>query len=86
MSPPSVRYCHACDAERSFDKPVVDHRTHLIATILSAGLWGVGWLAMTLHARMAPWQCRTCKLRDQDRWDRLTLIGSGTPTRATANR
>ena len=77
MSAPSYRYCRECDAERSFEKPEVDHRAHLVATLLTAGLWGVGWLAMTLHAATSRWKCRACKSREQDDRDRLSLIGRG---------
>lgn len=74
-SGPTSPSSNACDVEHAFEKPEVNHRLHLIATILTAGLWGVGWLATALYARIAPWKCRGCKSREQDNRDRATLIG-----------
>jgi len=57
-----LQFCRTCDSARTFEKPVVQHGTHLVLTVVSFGLWGVCWLALSIKSFTAPWQCRKCRI------------------------
>jgi len=76
MSIAETRYCESCRAERTFERPVPNHRLHLAATILTGGLWGVAWAAVSIYCRMAIPTCRNCETTRRVRETRRLMIGS----------
>lgn len=54
-------HCPVCGGEALYEKPrVVDHRMHLVFTVLSVGLWGLVWLALAIRDSGRPYLCTTC--------------------------
>ncbi|HEX4084319.1 MAG TPA: hypothetical protein VHY22_05370 [Chthoniobacteraceae bacterium] len=53
-------YCSWCKCERDFVKSRVHNSRHLIATILTGGLWLAGWLAVCIDTALRPWRCHVC--------------------------
>jgi hypothetical protein len=56
-------YCRRCRHTRRFTKRGLNHRHHLIATILTLGLWGFGWLHLSRRERRRMWRCQICHSR-----------------------
>ncbi len=55
-----VAHCTVCGCERVFLRHPVRHSLHLIATLLSLGLWLVPWLAVCIEGALCPWRCEGC--------------------------
>ena len=53
-------HCVNCQAVRRFRKRVPDHRLHLRFTLLTLGLWSIGWLILTLRYLRRKWHCTFC--------------------------
>ena len=53
-------YCRCCRHEQIFVRVKTHHRLHLIFSILTLGLWLVGWLATSIMQRLRPWRCEHC--------------------------
>jgi hypothetical protein len=58
-----TRYCQRCGGEREFAGRRMPHLRHLGLTIVTFGLWGIGWLAMTIAVARRPWRCTICGSR-----------------------
>lgn len=56
-------YCHFCQGERTFTKRPLDHHLHAVLTLLTLGLWGVGWLFLILRRSLRPVRCSSCRHR-----------------------
>jgi len=56
-------YCRRCRHTRRFTKRGINHRYHLIATLLTFGLWGFGWLRLSQRERRRMWRCQICHSR-----------------------
>jgi hypothetical protein len=55
-----VAYCASCRCERVFVRRRVNHLLHLLATVLSLGLWLVVWLGISFEGALRPWRCKIC--------------------------
>jgi rubredoxin len=53
-------YCPTCAHPQEFTRFRPAHGWHLVFTILTLGLWGISWLALSLHATARPWRCPRC--------------------------
>jgi hypothetical protein len=58
-------YCRRCGQVRRFTKRGLDHRKHLYVTILTFGLWGVGWLLLHQREQRRSWGCTICRGRQR---------------------
>jgi len=56
----STTFCHNCNTQRMFIRDGPNHILHLIITILTGGLWLVGWLISVLPSRSNPYRCTRC--------------------------
>lgn len=62
-----LRYCSFCDQSRLFRKSRFRHWRHLGLTILTGGLWSVGWLSSWIHWQYyGPERCSACHHRCRD--------------------
>lgn len=61
-----LAHCAACKCERLFVKRRIRHPLHLLAAILSGGLWLIGWLAICIKEALRPWRCKNCGWRKPD--------------------
>lgn len=53
-------FCTRCTAERTFRRLKVNHRFHLIISIVTGGLWLISWLGVVVARRFQPWYCSIC--------------------------
>lgn len=53
-------YCERCGSVRRFTKHCVEHARHLIATVLTCGLWGIAWYLFSRGEKEEPWRCCKC--------------------------
>jgi hypothetical protein len=53
-------YCEYCRQLRRFTKRCVDHPRHLMATILTCGLWGIAWWILHRQDAQRAWRCCMC--------------------------
>jgi hypothetical protein len=61
MKPDRVlAFCPSCKETRRFSRVEVKHRLHGILTVVTLGLWGVSWLAVSIGQLIWPWRCRKC--------------------------
>jgi hypothetical protein len=58
-------FCRRCNQIRQFTKRRLNHRPHLIATVLTCGLWGIGWWLLLRQEQHRPWRCRICRGRQR---------------------
>ena len=58
-------YCRRCGQPRRFTRRCVDGRRHLIATILTFGLWGIAWLLLRRRDAARPWHCCICSTNQE---------------------
>lgn len=56
----SSRYCRLCKRQVLVRQETPNHTVHVLITLLSCGLWGIVWLALTLMALGNPWRCSNC--------------------------
>ena len=54
------RYCPEDDRMVLAEKQTPNHLLHLLLTILTAGIWGIIWLLMSLNTAANPYQCPIC--------------------------
>jgi hypothetical protein len=38
----------------------VNHLRHLVFTVVTGGLWAVGWILLSIGKLMRPWRCESC--------------------------
>lgn len=50
--------CKNCGESRKVERKTANHILHLILSILTAGLWLVVWLLITIQ--IGGWRCSTC--------------------------
>ena len=55
-----VAHCTSCRRESVFVRRRIRHLFHLVATILSGGIWLIGWFAICMNAALRPWRCKNC--------------------------
>ncbi len=55
-------FCPTCNTDRKFHREGINHRLHLILTVLTGGLWLVSWIAITIGRRYEPWNCNICDM------------------------
>jgi len=58
-----TRFCARCRCQREFSKRTAAHLWHLGLTILTFGLWGIGWIAVAMIESRRPWRCTICHSR-----------------------
>ena len=62
MSDPESKkfYCNCCKTERMFSREKVNHRLHIVLSLLTGGLWLISWLALYIGQRFELWTCSSC--------------------------
>jgi transcription elongation factor Elf1 len=55
--------CPRCNHRTAVVPCQIEHRRHLVVTILSLGLWGFSWLALVLSRMIWPLECTHCGAR-----------------------
>jgi len=53
-------HCTRCKCGRMFVKHQVNHAGHLLATLLTGGLWAISWIAVCIEGSLRPWRCEVC--------------------------
>ena len=53
-------YCRTCEAPVLAVKQTPSHVLHLLLSIVTAGLWILVWLALTIGASFRSFRCPTC--------------------------
>jgi len=53
-------HCTRCGCERSFIKCRTRHLLHFLATLLTAGVWLIVWVTISIERAMRPWRCEKC--------------------------
>ena len=56
----SSGYCGKCLAQVPVRKPTVRHWPHIILTLLTGGVWAIGWVMDVRRARTYSWRCLKC--------------------------
>ena len=51
-------YCKTCQANRNIYRRSPNHLLHLILSILTAGLWIIIWIGVTIQ--FGGWRCKEC--------------------------
>lgn len=60
----TTRYCQYCKRQTQYERQGANHILHLILTVLTGGLWLLGWIAIAILSRFRPRYC--CNCRNQD--------------------
>lgn len=71
----SVRTCPACGELAIFLRPATNNWLHFWLSVISSGLWLVGWLVIVIHHASIPWYCAGCG----DLGAHMALNPGGTP-------
>jgi len=74
-------YCRHCGFVRPFLRQTARHRRHFAATVLTLGLWGIGWLVAILRESSRPWCCTVCQARYTAAWHGARPSASGSTLR-----
>src|SRR5436189_6107268 len=53
-------YCRQCKHQQYFVRYAPNHLFHLALTILTAGLWVISWIAVSIGSWLRPWRCKHC--------------------------
>ena len=53
-------HCPRCQHQQIFVRAQINHSLHFILTLLTAGLWGISWLALCIGKYVRPWRCEHC--------------------------
>jgi len=51
-------HCKQCKEMRVVRRPGTNHILHLILTVLTAGLWLIVWIGVSI--KFGGWRCSTC--------------------------
>ena len=49
--------CKYCKKQVLVKRPTPNHAFHIICSIITGGLWIIGWIIMSIKA---PWRCSQC--------------------------
>jgi len=58
----ALKTCRACGGVTEHIRPKTNHGMHLLFTILTGGLWGIGWLFAYLTNKGTA-SCQVCQSR-----------------------
>ena len=53
-------HCPRCRHDQNFVRGKVNHGLHLFLTLVTFGLWGIGWISATIGMHFRPWRCQHC--------------------------
>lgn len=76
-------HCPKCKHTQRFVRVESRHLFHLCITVLTLGLWGFSWIALTVGRHFWPWRCKHCGCSNPNlkkkivRSDRSKLAESG---------
>ena len=56
-------YCARCKQKQPFEETTVNHKFHLLLTILTGGLWLISWGAHYVGMLRRPLRCKRCGWR-----------------------
>ena len=59
-------HCPQCKHASRFLRFEVNHKMHALFTVLTAGLWGISWIALIIGQRLHPWRCNQCGWNEPD--------------------
>ena len=51
-------FCKDCNEQRKVARPKINHILHLILSIITAGIWLIVWLGISI--RVGGWRCDEC--------------------------
>lgn len=51
-------FCANCNQGRKVERPKINHILHLLLSILTAGIWLLIWLGVSV--RVGGWRCEAC--------------------------
>lgn len=54
----SPGFCFACDLRQRLERKSVNHILHLILSVITAGIWLIVWLLVSLGR--GKWSCSVC--------------------------
>ena len=57
-------HCPTCKHTQRFQRVGVNHWLHAFLTVITLGLWGVSWAAVTIGYWLKPWRCKQCEGSD----------------------
>jgi hypothetical protein len=60
MNSTATGHCPTCSQQRLLIREKPNHILHLILTVLTVGLWGFVWLAVTATKKNRPARCTVC--------------------------
>jgi hypothetical protein len=55
-----VAHCSSCRCDRLFVKQRTRHLRHILAIVLTGGLWLIPWIAICIESAIRPWRCEAC--------------------------
>lgn len=59
--PRSIKaFCPRCRHRHEFVRAKINHRLHLILSVVTGGIWLISWVALCLRIRLSPWNCEHC--------------------------
>ena len=53
-------WCNRCQRNLGHLRATMNHWPHLLGTIVTGGLWLIGWLLTGVFVREEPWFCMSC--------------------------
>lgn len=53
-------WCNRCQRNTGHTRANMNHAPHLLATLLTGGVWIIGWLLFGLFLKDKPWYCLGC--------------------------
>lgn len=54
------RYCNDCDKQVVAFKRTPNHILHLLLSIVTAGVWVIVWIILSLKSSGESWRCSVC--------------------------
>lgn len=58
-----MMWCNECQKNTGHIQQRMNHVLHLLGTIVTGGLWIIGWIASAVAWRRRPWLCMGCGYR-----------------------
>jgi hypothetical protein len=59
-------HCPRCKHTQRFVRAEKNHLFHAGMTVLTLGLWGLSWIALSVGRWIWPWRCKHCSCSTPD--------------------
>jgi predicted Zn-ribbon and HTH transcriptional regulator len=69
-------HCPRCRHQQIFVTARINHPLHLGLTLLTAGLWLISWIALSIGKVLRPWRCEHCGWHKPEFGPRAELAGN----------